>query len=295
MLCKIKEITILFIAVTFAACGSGKKPLQATASETIRAERITPPVVQGEIVECELEQPEIGNPTNEEPIKVETEVETIQEITETFGHQAFDSLLKNNVSEEGVVDYAGFIKNKKALRGYITSLGENMPTDNWTKEDKLTYWMNAYNAMTVDLILRNLPLESIKDIDKPWNQRLWKLGDKWYNLDEIEHQILRKMDDPRIHFGINCASFSCPPLLNEAFTSQKVDFQLEELARNFVNDTRRNSISEKAVRVSKIFTWFAKDFKKNGSLIDFLNKYATTPINAKAKVRYEDYNWNLND
>ena len=103
------------------------------------------------------------------------------------------------------------------------------------------------------------------------------------------------MNDPRIHFGINCASFSCPPLLNEAFTSNKVDSQLDELSRKFINDTRRNSISENNIRVSKIFTWFSKDFKKNGSLIDFLNQYSNTPISSKAKLRYQDYNWDLND
>ena len=76
----------------------------------------------------------------------------------------------------------------------------------------LAFWMNAYNALTIDLILRNYPVDSIKDIKNPWDQRLWKLGDKWYNLNQIEHDILRKMDEPRIHFGIVCASFSCPKL-----------------------------------------------------------------------------------
>ena len=290
-----KEITILLITVViFLACGSNKNVVQTTTTETTPIETTTPTIEVEEIID----EPEIVTTPKEEIVEIEVE-ETIEETSpafiEIFNHESFNTLLMENVSEDGVVNYIGFAKNKRVLRAYITSLSENMPTNNWTKEDKLAYWMNAYNAMTVDLILRNLPLQSIKDIDKPWNQRLWKLGDKWYNLDEIEHQILRKMDDPRIHFGINCASFSCPPLLNEAFTSEKVDLQLEELAKTFVNDTRRNIISENTIRVSKIFSWFGKDFKKNGTLIDFLNLYATTPINAKAKVRYKDYNWDLND
>jgi hypothetical protein len=199
------------------------------------------------------------------------------------------------VTANGNVNYEGFRQNKGQLRDYIASLGTNMPNEDWTQQDQLAYWMNAYNAMTVDLILRNLPLNSIKDIDKPWNQRLWKLGDKWYNLDEIEHQILRKMNDPRIHFGINCASFSCPPLLNEAFTTATVDRQLDTLARRFVNDTQRNTISSDRIRLSKVFSWFAKDFKKDGSLIDYLNKYAETPINSNAKKSFMDYNWTLNN
>ena len=215
--------------------------------------------------------------------------------TEKFNHTALNDLLKNNVSEKGVVNYEGFRKNSKTLRDYIASLGENMPEESWSKNDKLAYWMNAYNAMTVDLILRNLPLESIKDINKPWDQRLWKLGDKWYNLDEIEHQILRKMDEPRIHFGINCASYSCPPILNKAFTAEKMEEQLNFLAKRFINDPTRNTITANSVEISKIFDWFSKDFKQNGSVIDFLNQYSETKISANAKVRYKDYNWELND
>ncbi len=296
-MCEMKKTTILLIAVvTLTACGSNKIAAQPEVSETNTLEITTPPIVNGVVVECEMEQPENVNSPNSEPIELEVIIkEPIPEIIEIFNHQAFDALLKSNVSNDGVVNYAGFMKSKSELRAYISSLGLNMPAENWNQEDNLAFWMNAYNAMTVDLILRNYPLESIKDIDKPWNQRLWKLSDKWYNLDDIEHQILRKMNDPRIHFGINCASFSCPPLLNEAFTSKKVDSQLDELSRKFINDTRRNSISENEVWVSKIFKWFAKDFKRNESLIDFLNKYSNIPISPKAKLRYQDYNWDLND
>ena len=217
-----------------------------------------------------------------------------EKLVEVFNHSSWNDLLTANVTKEGNVNYEGFRKRKTELRAYIASLGENTPKDSWTQEDQLAYWMNAYNAMTVDLILRNLPLESIKDIDKPWDQRLWKLDGKWYNLNQIEHQILRKMDDPRIHFGINCASFSCPPLLNEAFTSSSVDAQLEQLAKQFVNDTKRNTITASKIKVSKIFNWFAKDFKQDGNLIDFLNKYSEIPINDNAKKSYRDYNWSLN-
>lgn len=214
---------------------------------------------------------------------------------EQFNHTVWNELLTQYVTPDGKVNYDGFRKNSTTLRAYIKALGENMPNERWTKNDKLAYWMNAYNAMTVDLIVRNLPLASIKDIDKPWDQRLWKLGEKWYNLDEIEHKILRKMDEPRIHFGINCASFSCPPLLNAAFTSKTVDFQLEQLTATFINDTKRNTITSDEIKISKIFNWFAKDFKQNGSLIDFLNTYASTTINNNARVRYLDYNWSLNN
>lgn len=208
---------------------------------------------------------------------------------------SWNTLLQKHVSADGVVDYKGFKKDRSKLLAYIKILGENMPTDIWTKEEKLAYWMNAYNALTVDLILRNYPLKSIKDIKKPWNQRLWKLDEKWYNLDEIEHKILRKMNEPRIHFAINCASFSCPPLLNEAFTAEKLEQQLTQVTKTFLADSRRNTITKNTIEISKIFKWFSKDFKQNGSLIDFLNKYSDVKISEKAKKKYKDYNWDLNE
>ncbi|MGY8885511.1 MAG: DUF547 domain-containing protein [Flavobacteriales bacterium] len=214
---------------------------------------------------------------------------------EAFNHEAFNALLVAHVSETGIVNYKGFVENKKLLEDYIALLGESLPTETWTIEDKLAYWMNAYNAMTIDLIVKNYPIKSIKDLDKPWSQRLWKLGDTWYNLNEIEHQILRKMNEPRIHFGINCASFSCPPLLNEAFVASKVDAQLNTLAIRFINDSQRNTISKTTVEISEIFSWFAKDFKKNGALFEFLNNYSKVQIDPKAKKKFKKYDWTLNE
>lgn len=212
-----------------------------------------------------------------------------------FSHNTFNNLLQKHVTTAGNVNYKGFKSDRAKLRAYIVSLGENTPTDDWSKEEKLAYWINAYNALTVDLILRNYPLKSIKDIKKPWDQRLWKLGEKWQNLNDIEHKILRKMDEPRIHFAINCASFSCPPLLNEAFTAEKLEQQLIQVTKVFLADSRRNTITPDKIEISKIFKWFSKDFKQNGSLIDFLNTYSDVKINAKAKKKYKDYNWDLNE
>ncbi len=283
---------VLLLCWGASSCGSSQEVVHTTPS--------TPKVV-------EVVRDTISIVTPLETIKeaeiapVSSDITTGNEIVEInpqrveiFNHIAWDLLLKEHVSNTGRVNYEGFRNDKGLLADYITSLGANMPVESWTKDDKLAYWMNAYNAMTVDLILRNLPLQSIKDLDKPWNQRLWKLGSKWYNLDEIEHQILRKMDDPRIHFGINCASFSCPPLLNEAFSAIKVDMQLDRLTRQFINDPERNIISEESLKLSKIFSWFAKDFKTRGTLIDFLSIYSEKTINPKAGIRFMTYDWSLN-
>jgi hypothetical protein len=102
------------------------------------------------------------------------------------------------------------------------------------------------------------------------------------------------MNEPRIHFAINCASYSCPNLLNEAYTEAKLEQQLEQAAISFINDKTKNRITENEIEISKIFDWFSDDFKKDGSLIDFLNKYSAIKINANARIKYKDYNWNLN-
>ena len=162
---------------------------------------------------------------------------------EAFNHSIFNDLLKKHVSKKGNVNYNGFKTDSKTLQNYIELLKTYQPTENWTKTDKLAYWINAYNALTIDLILRNYPTKSIKDIKSPWDQRLWKFGDKWQNLNDIEHKILRKMNEPRIHFAIVCASVSCPKLQNEAFIASKLEAQLTNATKEFLADTTIASTS----------------------------------------------------
>ncbi len=218
----------------------------------------------------------------------------------TFTKKNFfwDELLEKHVSNDGKVNYKSFKTEHKKLLDYIyvlSSLYSDRNFKNLPRTEKLAYWINAYNAMTIDLILRHYPIKSIKDIKNPWDQRFWKLGDKWYNLNEIEHQILRKMNEPRIHFAIVCASYSCPKLLNEPFQASNLEEQLTQVTKSFLNDSERNNISKDNIQLSKIFQWFAKDFKQNGSLIDFLNRYTAISISAKAKKTFKDYNWDLNE
>lgn len=230
--------------------------------------------------------------------KVADPLEFRQHLTKKEGdlHTLFDELLQKHVSKNGNVDYVGFKKSHGQLLGYISILSQLYPRlDEISREEKLAYWINAYNALTIDLILRNYPTKSIKDIQDPWDQRLWKFGDTWQNLNDIEHKILREMDEPRIHFAIVCASVSCPKLQNTAFTASNLDEQLTNATKEFLADTSKNELSEDNIKISKIFKWFKKDFEKNGSLIDFLNQYSDITISASAKKSYTDYNWNLNN
>lgn len=218
-------------------------------------------------------------------------------------HGEWDSLVKKHVAQDGMVDYAGFLKDKKALQHYVDYLSTHQPTAKWSKNEKLAYWINAYNAFTVKLIVDHYPIKSIKDIKKgiPFVNSVWDIpfipmGKEKVDLNYIEHSILRKeFKDPRIHAAINCASFSCPLLRNEAYTAHQIDGQLEDAMRKFINDPQRNQIEKSSVKISKIFSWFSGDFKLNGaSVIDYLNKYAKKSIDYNAKMDYLDYDWDLN-
>ena len=221
-------------------------------------------------------------------------------------HQIWDELVRQHVSESGNVDYKGFIKDGAKLQQYLHLLSQSPPDKStWSEQEQLAYWINAYNAFTVKLIIDNYPVKSITDlhptlyipgINTVWHKEFFKIGGKEASLDEIEHQILRKQfNEPRIHFAINCASVSCPPLRNEAFTATKLDKQLEEQARQYINNPEHNKISPDKIRVSQIFNWFQGDFTKNGTLVAYLNKYSNTRISPDAAIDYMKYDWSLNE
>jgi len=211
----------------------------------------------------------------------------------------FNSLLKKNVDGKGMVDYQSLKNNETILDNYLAYLQETKPTENWSLNKEKAYWLNTYNAYTIKIILTYYPLKSIKDIKidgkTAWKTPLIKVGKNNYTLDWIEHEILRKKyNDPRIHVGINCASISCPKLGNFAFSESNVDTALTSLMIDFINDNERNKISENNLELSKIFDWFSTDFKKNGTIIEYLNKYTRRKINEKAIIKYLTYDWSLN-
>ncbi|KJD31564.1 hypothetical protein PK35_14255 [Tamlana nanhaiensis] len=214
-------------------------------------------------------------------------------------HDQWDTLLKRHVSTDGKVNYKGFKTDYVKLLSYIKSLQATYNAEafqEFNSNQKLAFWINAYNAFTIDLILRHYPVKSIKDIKNPWEARYWKLGETWINLNEIEHTILRKMNEPRIHFAIVCASVSCPKLLNEAFKADSLNAQLTKATNAFLNDSTKNQITSNELKLSKIFKWFAKDFKTNNTdLIDFLNTYSEVQITPHVKKSYLEYNWSLNE
>lgn len=210
-------------------------------------------------------------------------------------HALWDSLLSDHVSIDGMVDYVGFQKDGKSLEAYLLQLSKHAPGQNWGKQELLAYFINLYNAGTVLLILQHFPVSSIRKIPRPWGKKFLRMGEEKVSLSEIEHGILRKMGEPRIHFAINCASFSCPKLQPYAFTAAALESQLEQATRDFINDPERNTISREEVALSKIFKWYRKDFTDGDtSLIQYLNQYLPEPIPEKTHIKFRSYDWSLN-
>jgi len=219
-------------------------------------------------------------------------------------HEQWDVLLKKHVRTDGFVDYKGFVRDSSDLNRYLRLLETAHPNDkNWTRNEQMAYWINAYNAYTVQLIVRNYPVSSIKDIKKGvafvnsvWDMKFIKIQGYTYDLNNIEHNILRPVfKDARVHAAVNCASYSCPKLLNEAYTAARLEEQLEAGMRNFVNDPLRNRITAEKAEISEIFKWFKGDFERDGSLRDFLNKYAAVKLTDKTDISHIDYDWRLNE
>jgi len=220
--------------------------------------------------------------------------QTSSKADEVMDHKVWDDLLQEHVSTNGMVDYKGFKNDREKLDTYLKMLSSQEPTEDWGTNELLAYYINLYNAYTVDLILKNYPVKSIKDIDSPWTKEFVKVGDTKISLGGIENSILRKMNEPRIHFAINCASISCPKLLNEAFTADKIEKQLEKVTMEFVNSDK-NEISKNSAKLSSIFDWYKKDFKENGTVLDYVNQYSKTKISSGTSITYKNYNWDLNE
>lgn len=223
-----------------------------------------------------------------------------------FDHSAFDRLLKKHVNEKGLVNYKGFRADAKAFDQYLAQLSSTPPAASWSKPEQMAYWINAYNAYTIRLILNHYPVKSIKDIGSrikipfvttPWAAEFFSIGGQKMSLDNIEHSILRKKyDDPRIHFALVCASISCPRLRNEAYTAAKLDSQLDDQGRDFLNNPTKNNISKTSAQLSRYFDWYKGDWNESGqSVVKWVNRYANTKMSPDAKITFLDYNWNLNE
>jgi len=218
-------------------------------------------------------------------------------------HQPWTELLQKHVSRDGNVDYKGFVRDSHKLNQYLQSLASHPPRDQWEEDRIKAFWINAYNAFTVKLILQHFPVKSIKEIggripfvNSPWDIRFIKIGNETMDLNHIEHGILRKkFKDPRLHMALVCASRSCPALSREAFESAKLNEQLDQVTREFLADPLRNSFVSGKAQISMIFKWYAEDFGRTRGIRDFIGKYGPVRLSGSQSLQYLEYDWSLND
>ena len=201
------------------------------------------------------------------------------------------------------MDYAGFQSEETKLDKYLDSL-EKVDIEMLSRDEQFAFYANAYNAWTIKLILSKYPkIKSIKSLGVfntgPWKKKVVRLKGEKVSLDNVEHDILRpQFKDPRVHFAINCAAKSCPPLRPEAFRGDILNQQLDDSTRSFINDPKSYRLEGNNLYVSRIFKWFSEDFR-DGAL-GFFQQYAEGDLKeklskpGKINVKYLKYDWTLN-
>lgn len=227
-------------------------------------------------------------------------------------HATWDGLLSTYTDKDGMVDYAAWHASdadREALSQYLSTLSQADPEAETTKSGKLAFWINAYNALTIHGILEVYPTSSIRNHTARlvgyniWDDLLLPVGDEEYSLNEIEHEVLRKLGEPRIHFAIVCASIGCPRLVDAAYTPEKLEKQLAMNTRDFFAREQNLQVDfdPRVVRVSSILKWFEEDFgptpqKALAGLAEYMPNQRTRKLVASEdySVSYLNYDWSLN-
>lgn len=244
---------------------------------------------------------------------------------EPLDYSLWDFALYRNVSHQGLVDYNS-IGEEEVFWQFIGQINSARPSQMQSDEERLAFWINAYNALTIQLILDNMPLESITDIagglagvavpgiNSPWDLTVAIIEGEELTLQEIEDRKVRASGDERIHFAINCASLGCPPLQREAFRPETLDEQLDRAKLAFIGNQRFNYLDGTTLHLSKIFDWYEEEFRQEAGSVTgylaphlelmFMKGYSARnrvpvptellPSSEDLKVEYLPYDWSLN-
>lgn len=229
----------------------------------------------------------------------------------SLDHSNFSALLKRYVVKGAGglnrVNYRGLKNQRAALNAYLNRL-QAVNVKSLSPNAAKAFWINLYNAKTLDVVLDRYPVKSIKDIklgggffgSGTWKKKLVTVGGRQLSLDDIEHNIARKTwKDPRLHYGFNCASIGCPNLLTEAFTGAKIETQLNKAAKDYINHPRGVSVTSRGIKASKIYDWYDEDFGSTKQLIAHWQRYASPKLKQalsnQQSINSYAYNWSLND
>ena len=258
---------------------------------------------------CLLAKVDLANAAN---VVVGRKVAASQRVSmDRIDHRVWDGLLQKYVDDNGNVDYTGWkasASDVAALDGYLATLSTAEPKMRASREAKLAFWINAYNAVTVKGILREYPTTSIRNHTARfigyniWKNLLLVVGDETPSLEGIEHEILRKMGEPRIHFAIVCASHSCPRLLNMAYTADNLEEQLVANTKHFFANSENIRYANGTFYLSSIMKWFAADFGSDSAaqlrtIAPYLASRTAQQAAARGtgRISYLKYDWSLND
>lgn len=250
-----------------------------------------------------------------------------------FNYADYAVVLKANVNDDGMVNYKQLKQGRGKLDAFVVSLGDldTKSFQKWNTEEKISFWINAYNALTLKAIIDNYPIRSswfrslkfpknsIRQIGGVWDELTFDVMGKGMTLNDIEHKTLRKeFDEPGIHMAMVCAAVSCPALRNEPYIGERLGEQLNDQTKRFLDNNNKFRIDYKSgsMHLSPIFEWFAKDFVKTygsekkyrghkgslGAVIKFIDKHLPEEIAQKRsidsrtyKILYLYYDWSLNE
>lgn len=249
-----------------------------------------------------------------------------------FGYEIYDAMLRTYVDDDGLVDYRSLKANRSDLDAFNASLARlsRKEFEAWPEQERLAFWINAYNAITLERIIDHYPIKkggviaglrypanSIRQIPGVWKELTNTVMGEAITLESIEHDVLRvKFKEPRIHAAIVCAALSCPPLRNEAFVAGRLDEQLDDQSRRFLSKNSRFRIdrAKRRVHLSPILDWFGKDFagiyntggevvahgKTKGAALEYVSRYVNDEdaqfiLSDSYSVAFLDYDWTLND
>ena len=266
-----------------------------------------PPTALAQAPDSTVQAPGATAPEGEAAARATTNV-----VRDTLDHGRFDRLLAAFVDAEGDVDYARLrARADTVLAPYLWQLATTDPAG-LDRDARLAFWINAYNAYTLKLIVDHYPVQNIwavtpgppepKD-NSPFALEVGRVADTLRTLDEIEHEIIRqRFDEPRIHFALVCAAASCPRLRREAYTGPRLDAQLDDQTRTFLHDDRKNRIpaGPDRIAISRILKWYGGDFGNEAALQRFMAPYFEGKVRdrlaaAAYEVTYRPYDWALND
>jgi hypothetical protein len=249
----------------------------------------------------------------------------------SFSYNDYEAVMQSFVDNDGLVDYKGLKADRDRLDAFADSIAkiDKKTFAKWSEKEKIAFWINAYNGLTLKTIIDNYPIKptfpasiihpknSIRQIPGVWDKLKFSIMDDKLTLDDIEHNILRQdFNEPRIHFAIVCASISCAKLSREAYTADNLDARLESQTRQFLNNRGKFFIDREkgAVYLSPYFKWFGRDFVKSygtdekylkrsqteRASLNFISGYLDEKdreylLSAKYSITYLDYDWSLNE